>query len=307
MIRLCPIVMRTRETVSWGIFWTCWGMEGMRWRHWRGALMSLGGGLAGPGRVSPAIVMYLVEAVLLPRVLYPLTVATFTPDQIRSLESRALRWILPQIGLPRTFSRALIGSPLDRGGLGWSRWTVRVAALKSGLAMELAEHPSPCIRGTWASMRQRWFLASPLAVRTTIGGDVTDIPEQAAAKGVKVTWMDTYDALLRELDVTWTDGWSHPPPREGDTLIGDLVRGAVKTQAVSLTQARASSADLTWISDLMTPDGTDWIAWPPALRWEWPAKVRALAVAGGFGVCGGWAIKRGVAGHPGGGRTSQCQ
>ena len=86
-------------------------------------------------------------------------------------------------------------------------------------------------------------------------------------------------------------GWS----REGDTLIGDRVRGAVKTQAVSLAQARdllrwASSADLTWISDLMTPDGTDWIEWPQALRWgEWPVKVRALAVAVGYGVCGGWA------------------
>ena len=45
-------------------------------------------------RISKGVVMYMVEAVLIPRVLYPMAVIPFTPDHIRHLESRALRWIL---------------------------------------------------------------------------------------------------------------------------------------------------------------------------------------------------------------------
>ena len=106
--------MRTRETVFWGIYWASWGTGGMRWLHWTVQLMSLASGSLG-ALISPAIALYLVEAVLVPRVPYPLTVATFTPDQIRRLESRAMRWVLPKLDLTRSFSRALIRSPLEMG------------------------------------------------------------------------------------------------------------------------------------------------------------------------------------------------
>ena len=85
-------------------------------------------------RISKGMVMYIVEAVLIPRVLYPMTVIPFTPDHIRHLESRALRWILPKIGLTRTFARDLVGADLDWGGLGWDRRTGRVAVARSALA-----------------------------------------------------------------------------------------------------------------------------------------------------------------------------
>ena len=112
-------------------------------------------------RISKGLVMYMVEAVLIPRVLYPMTVIPFTPDHIRHLESRALRWIYPKIGLTRTFARDLVGADLDWGGLGWDRWTGRVAVARSALAVKMAGHPSPEIRGVWTSMRQRHLMEHP--------------------------------------------------------------------------------------------------------------------------------------------------
>ena len=61
-------------------------------------------------KISKGVVMYMVEAVLIPRVMYPITVIPFTPDHIRHLESRALRWILPKLGLTRSFARDLVGA-----------------------------------------------------------------------------------------------------------------------------------------------------------------------------------------------------
>ena len=97
--------------------------------------------------------------------------------------------------------------------------------------MELAEHPSPGIRGTWLSMMQRWAMASPLEDRTSVGGPRSGIQEVKVTKGVKVTWLDTFDAmLLRELNVRWVDGCST------DTHIGDLVLAAAADQTLPLQQ-----------------------------------------------------------------------
>ena len=113
--------------------------------------------------ISKSIAIYLTEAVLIPRVLYPLSVIPFTPAQIRRLESRALRWVLPAVGLSPTFSRNLVGAPVEQGGLGWDRWTGRVAVIKSQLAMDLTSHPAPAPRLLWAALRHRHLLSHPLA------------------------------------------------------------------------------------------------------------------------------------------------
>ena len=47
-------------------------------------------------RVSPEIAAYLWHAVLIPRILYPLTVMPISGLQIDRLESRALAYILPK-------------------------------------------------------------------------------------------------------------------------------------------------------------------------------------------------------------------
>ena len=161
-------------------------------------------------RISKGALLYIVEAVLIPRVMYPMAVIPFTPNHIRYLESRALRWILPKLGLTRTFSRDLLGMELDWGGLGWDRWTTRVAVLRSDLARRMATHKSWHVRGVWWSLRHRLLLLdTQTELRydlgcTSLGEPHTHPLETAAAAS---TWMDALSASLALTGVNWDRGW----------------------------------------------------------------------------------------------------
>ena len=243
-------------------------------------------------RASKGIVAYLVEAVLIPRVMYPLTVATLTPDQIRRLESRALRWVLPKLGLSPSFSRNLVGMGTELGGLGWTRWTVRVAVAKSQLAMELREHPEAGIRGTWASMRTR-ALGGMAKVRSP---HVMGLDDGASGQGgmIDTSWLASLDAHLAELHVRWADGWQLPTPRVGDVLLSEVVYQGVRSGRLGLQDGMAimdwvSAADLWWRSDLLCGEGVKWWEWPAKCAWMGNVqRIRELVEGGGYEPLGEW-------------------
>jgi len=223
-------------------------------------------------RVSKGLVMYLVEAVLIPRVMYPMSVAPFTPNQIRTLESRALKWILPKLGLTPTFSRDLLHSPLEWGGFGWDAWTTRVTDLKSNLAMDMSQHMDPTIRGCWLAMKARHedgkdFLSTP-----GFGG-ASGEELRALESAVSVTWLQTFSALLSVSGMAWEDGAGPHAPRQGDLKIKDIAREAVRSQRWTAQRGEtvsvgAERADFLWISQLLGADGNPRWPWHELPRWK---------------------------------------
>ena len=167
----------------------------------------------GRARISKGIVAYLVEAVLIPRVMYPMSVAPFTPKQIQTLESRALRWILPKVGLTPSFSRDLLRSSMEWGGFGWDAWTSRVATIKSELASDMANHPDPVVRGSWMSMRARYEDEKTFMTPPFFGGASGDALAEVET-AVQATWLQTFEALLSVSGMAWDDG-AAPPPAPG--------------------------------------------------------------------------------------------
>ena len=243
-------------------------------------------------RASKGIVAYLVEAVLIPRIMYPLTVATLTPDQIRRLESRALRWVLPKLGLSPSFSRNLVGMGTELGGLGWTRWTVRVAVAKSQLAMEMREHPEAGVRGTWASMRTRG-LGGSTRVRSPHGMGLDEgVPGHGV--GIDNTWLASLDEHLSELHVRWADGWKLPAPRVGDVLLSEVVYQGVRSGRIGVQDGVVlmdwvSAADLWWRSDLMCGGGEKWWEWPSKCEWTGHVqRIRELVEGGEYEPLGEW-------------------
>jgi hypothetical protein len=83
-------------------------------------------------RVSKPMLLYLVETVLVPRVIYPLTVVGVSASGNRGLEGMVLKWVLSKLGLTTTYSRQLIAMSTDMGGWagsrGWPGWREREAS-----------------------------------------------------------------------------------------------------------------------------------------------------------------------------------
>ena len=90
---------------------------------------------------------------LTPRILYPLSVSPISPSDIDSLESLAMRYILPKLHLAPTASRLLVTSALGGGGLGWTSWRTQVTVRKAHLASHLAFHADPEMRALFQAMR----------------------------------------------------------------------------------------------------------------------------------------------------------
>ena len=68
--------------------------------------------------ISTGLFLYLLNHVLDPRILYPLTVAA----DINRLESCLLSWALRKRRLFKSYLRHLLAAPVSMGGLGWTRW-----------------------------------------------------------------------------------------------------------------------------------------------------------------------------------------
>ena len=98
------------------------------------------------------------------------------------------------------------------------------------------------------------------------------------------SWLGSFDALLREADRTWGDGWHPCPPRANDLDLLKVTSELEANQSLSQLEAEGVRAgivdrDIRWLSQLATPDGKWLESWELISGWEW---VRALATALGM-------------------------
>ncbi len=71
---------------------------------------------------TPREVIYLYNAVLVPRITYCLTKAAPGVDDIDGLESSTWMWMAKKIGLAPTQCWDLLHAPREKGGLGMESW-----------------------------------------------------------------------------------------------------------------------------------------------------------------------------------------
>ncbi len=91
-----------------------------------------------PAKLTPREVIYLYNAVLVPRITYCLTSAAPGVDDIDDLESATWMWMARKIGLAPTQCRELLHAPRERGGLGMESWHSVVLRRRADIAMEWA-------------------------------------------------------------------------------------------------------------------------------------------------------------------------
>ena len=230
--------------------------------------------------VSRGLLMYCINAVLVPRLLYPLTLASINPREILELESKALRWIRRKLGVPPTYATQLIYAPTHLGGLGWVSWTTRVLQARTRLALDLATHDDVQVRLIWESMRLR-FHEELRSNRLCLGDNRSDSmkrTEEGDSPGtICKSWMGTFDELLRHEGGTWRDGWSPLPKRVNDTPLLAIAAGMEDPAAAESVRKGADICDVQWLSDLADASGTYLFRWDRVgATWKW---VHTLATA----------------------------
>jgi hypothetical protein len=236
--------------------------------------------------ISSPLLMYLLNHVLAPRVLYPLTVAAVNASEIDAMEARVLKWALRKVGVHGSYSRHLMAMPVQMGGLGWTRWSTRVLQDRLRLARQLCYHPEQRVRNIWKGMRHR-FYHEIRSGRLLLGGHRTDLQTTIEEGGMKgscpKSWMGSFDDLLRREGVEWEDGWALDPPRQGDVHIHELAHQAQAGGSISETGANAirdgaEARDMYWLSQLVDEGGTRAPGWHKAKEWAWVEPLMRNAI-----------------------------
>jgi hypothetical protein len=238
-----------------------------------------------PARISRGLLLYAINAVLVPRILYPLTVAAVDAEEINSLERSVLKWVRRKLGVGPTYARDLIYSSKEVGGLGWIRWTTRVLKARSRLALDLSTHPEIHTRMIWEGMRLRHFEALGSG-RTFLGGErdpwTVKVEENGTKNTICKTWLGSFDHLLSSEGVRWCDHWSPIPRRTRDHHLFDIA--SLHDSPTSPTIRRgADDCDIMWLSDLVDPSGRYIYNWAKlGSIWSW---VNKLALRLGASKC----------------------
>ena len=225
--------------------------------------------------ISTPLLLYLLDHVLAPRVLYPLTVAAVTANEIDELEAKVLSWALRKLGVHTTYSRHLIASPVAMGGLGWTRWRTRVLRDRLRLARQLCYHSEQRIRDIWRGMRHR-FYHDLRSGRRSLGGERSRL-QQSIEEGDRrdscpKTWLGTFDDLLRQEEVEWVDGWIPEPPRINDQHIFEITHhaqasGSLTKEGATEIRLGADKCDTYWLSQLTDEEGR-WVpGWHRIKEW----------------------------------------
>jgi hypothetical protein len=94
-------------------------------------------------RTPPGATVYLYKAVLLPRVMFPLTVACLSRSEIDCLEQAAWRALAARLGAWASMSVTLRHLDPNYGGLGLRPWHELVALRRAGLVRQMTDHPVP--------------------------------------------------------------------------------------------------------------------------------------------------------------------
>jgi hypothetical protein len=217
-----------------------------------------------PARISAEVLLYLLNAVLAPRVIYPLTVAAVDIAEIDQLEGSVLNWALRKLGLHRGFPRKLMYAPVEEGGLGWEPWHVKVFKARQRLARDLVHHPEVDVCQLWASMRLRWYDANQSGRRVLGGVQSADMQRAEGTLsrfGDHKTWVGCFDRMLTKLRIRWDDGWRPLARRVNDVDLYQLANESTNSLTREAIRRGSEQCDVLWVSQLPTLEGSEIPGW----------------------------------------------
>ena len=106
-----------------------------------------------PARLRKTETSYLYEAVLVPRLLYSLILASITDEELGKMESAMWMWQGRKLGLAPTQSRHLLHAEREWGGLGIESLSSRVVRRKAAMVMLWRSDAGGVMRSTYKAMR----------------------------------------------------------------------------------------------------------------------------------------------------------
>jgi hypothetical protein len=206
-------------------------------------------------RIPLELANYLWKAVITPKALYALTVASPPDEEICELEQWAWRKFNHQFGVHPSFPRALSRLAPEAGGWGFESWRTQVAKARARLADDLINHSAPEIRRLWASGRWTSMMRRPHGggAQRLLGIAGRDADEDnPKAK----TWLDRTASLWEIEGVAMEDGWAVGGSSRGqDGLIGNLLPAASFEAWMTLVDTFACYPGLYLLHEIATQGG----------------------------------------------------
>ena len=203
-------------------------------------------------RVPAGVVLYLFKAVLTPRVLYKLTLASLSGAAIDKLEDAAWSRLAGRLGGWIYMDKRLKRMRIEDGGLGLLPWSVQAVERRVGLITQLHSHREPWAQALAEEQRVGWVRDRAGSGRLMLGAEPTVAEALVKEAACTSSWMRGTDALLHHLDLWWIprmvaggEGW-----RVEDCELGRL--GLVKTEAQAVVMVQAA---VCWLSDLCSYGG----------------------------------------------------
>ena len=268
-----------------------------------------------PARLSPREVIYLYNAVLIPRITYCLTIAAPGTDDIERLESETWSWMAKKIGLAPNQARDLLHAPRARGGLGMESWHSVVLRRRANLAMQWREEGNEQMGAIYSKLREdheeikRGGAWEGLGWGSAQQGGVPEYWPSAVEPEMycRGEWIEGLERSLAKEGWSWEDDRGILRWREGDQRQSSI--RLKKEREVGFTQAAKSALwakDCKWRSELVGPDGKTalpwgdipgWAGWLPAKNNKTSMELRSvrnqehaqqMIEADGWGTMGYW-------------------
>ena len=192
---------------------------------------------------------YLYEAVLVPRLLYALILASIPDAEVKALESSMWIWQAQKFGLAPTYSRKLIQTGREWGGLGLEGLHSRTARRKADLAMLWRAGGEGPMQSIYLSMRAAYDEVQDARVSQELGerrrGEGTVWPSSGGNDGHFSAGL--HFSLADQL-VTWRDGGGERPWRKYDVRLSHCQVSERSRGLWLLNKFR-------WLSQLTDDDG----------------------------------------------------
>jgi hypothetical protein len=197
-------------------------------------------------KTAGSVVKYIWNAVLTPRILYPLTVVS--PREpvatIERLERQSHAWLLKRINVHASFPKDLLRGDKLSGGLGLESWVSAIGRSRAELANNLIRHEEPDLR------RLAWHMQ--LASRG-----------EADQAGRISGWWNASERLWKEYKFSATSWFNTGGRREQDVHLSSLIleveHSMEPASRAAWTAKRRhwnAEASIQWLSDMVDMTGT---------------------------------------------------
>jgi hypothetical protein len=220
-------------------------------------------------RVPAGVVLYLYKAVLTPRVMYKLALASLSGGEIDELEDSAWQRLARRLGGWANMDKRLMRMPGEDGGLGLTPWSAQAVERRVGLITQLYSHREGWALALAEELRVGWVRDRSGSGRPTLGAEPSAATNRLEEASETSSWMRGTDALLNHLKLSWCpwvpaggDGW-----RYHDCEVGSLGLVLTKNQASAL-----AAAPMCWLSDLCSWGGSV-VEWAQVPGWQFLAPL----------------------------------